>query len=1313
MAKYRYPGTQSFQANDAGIFYGREADQERLLRLIRLEQVIVLYGKSGLGKSSLLNAGVIPGLQADTTIEEVRFGGYWEGNPKSPLAVLEEQLWAEPLHPEIEALSEGRDPLWCKVKSRELAGKDDSSLLLIFDQFEELFTYGKAEVQAFKSALATLLQEGNPLWLQQQLTKQARTNPKVVSRKLRQQLLAPLDIKVLLTVRSDHLSLLHQFTSHFPNVLVNLYELKPLNAEQARAAIIQPAQQQGDHFASEAFAYTPQAVQLILDSLANEQGEIESFQLQLLCQQLEQKVLADRSITVIEDNHFQGTEGIQRILHGYYERQLEQLPESEQANARRFIEEGLVIDGRRAAVTAGAEEARYGISPDLLQRLLDSRLIRAANIHLGRIYELSHDSLVKPVMQSLESRQASEEKKRIEQELRIAEEQNKEERRRRRRAKGLAAIGFTLFVLAALAGLFAWQKYQEAERNKKRADAAALAAQAWTLYQEDHTLAFRVAEAALHIDSTSDDAQLTLMRIANNPETSFYRKVLTTHELEVNAVAFSADNSMMATGGKDTRIILWDKAEKIIHNYLGKQFGEDQPGHRGAVTALAFSEDEKSLLSVSGDGRIINWSVETGEKLLEWVAHPSGVTDLAVIPGARLIATAGMEGKVYLWTPTGEKRATLNGHTAAVTSLSVTDDGQYILTTSLDGSVRLWSGTGQLIRLLMAGEVAVNAGCFVPNSQLILLGLENTQAKVLDRSGQQIAVLNGHHGQVTDVDAFEANYLLTAADDGKAIVWTLDGEMVLALTGHKKRLNFARISPDQKTIVSGGFDFTVKLWDVDLNLDLQLRRHQNFIYCVDIDADNQRIVTASVDGSAKIWNPQGHWQTDLLGHTSTVQSAFFIPKTTEVITAGRDGTVRIWSAEGEELMKLEHTVAFNVARATAGRDRIIAATIDGRVKVWDKGGNLRKEWLTNSDSSVVQWLAINPEGDKIATVQTNTVKIWNWEGELLDSFVHERAEVIYKVAFASDGQSVYTTAGEFPVRRWSLTGVLQQNFFGHTNENYWVEIHPELPLVATASWDQTVGIWDTSGNLQLQIPHPSGLYSVAFSSDGAWLVTGSHDNIGRIWSKDGKLLAKLGERTNISSLLNSGLVSSLADIPFSMTETQLPLKYLEVLAAEEPGQYLREGLAALELAQQNKFSFSEKLAYFDQAVEWLSRAKTYSEEGEQAAIEEQLAATFRFKGEQLLIHRQFASALEAFEQGLSYSELDYLLVLKTLALLYDNQREAAMQFAEEHKGKPVPQIEWYVDYNDAVINELYWFEDQFGISTAEAEALMEMLQAGN
>ena len=157
---YRYPGARPFEPEDAGIFFGREKEIEHLLQRVQLETLMVLYAKSGLGKSSLLNAGLLPRIQEKQQLKpfSIRFQAFQEGSPNNrmPLDRARERLQTR--SPLLDHLFEEQPKsLWYLIKAHQLNEEDYKGALLVFDQFEELFTYPPEAIQAFARQLSELL----------------------------------------------------------------------------------------------------------------------------------------------------------------------------------------------------------------------------------------------------------------------------------------------------------------------------------------------------------------------------------------------------------------------------------------------------------------------------------------------------------------------------------------------------------------------------------------------------------------------------------------------------------------------------------------------------------------------------------------------------------------------------------------------------------------------------------------------------------------------------------------------------------------------------------------------------------------------------------------------------------------------------------------------------------------------------------------------------------------------------------------------------------------------------------------------------
>lgn len=458
----RYPGAKPFLTTEKDIFFGRTQDIKQLYRLLRLEQLVVLYGKSGLGKSSIINAGIVPEIKkaGDFTPLSIRFGAYTEGKIDMPTTIIR-NLISLPTHPIFESLLPTDRSLWRTLKSRQLQG--EKGFLLIFDQFEELFTYPSAEIERFGQQLGELFFTTIPTRYRNALDELLDTNPNAVTEDEIKQLYRPFPLRVLMAIRSDRMSLLNRLSSYLPNMLKNCHELLALNRSAAEEAILAPAYQRGEHFQSSQFDYTDNALDHILDFLTHQNTQpIESFQLQILCQSIEEKIIAKNLKTI----HKEDVSDPQKIYENYYENHIGVIEDLDnQLAARRFIEEGLVFEEeeRRLSLYEGVILKQYGISSDLLRTLVDSHLIRAEpSMQKGYTYELSHDTLVPPVLKAKTRRlqaervlKAEQERKVREAELKAINERAEHEKRLRHTAEASALRARRLLRVATLITIFA------------------------------------------------------------------------------------------------------------------------------------------------------------------------------------------------------------------------------------------------------------------------------------------------------------------------------------------------------------------------------------------------------------------------------------------------------------------------------------------------------------------------------------------------------------------------------------------------------------------------------------------------------------------------------------------------------------------------------------------------------------------------------------------------------------------------------------------------------------------------------------------
>lgn len=423
MQKKRYPGLRPFEAIDKDLFFGRDREVQDMSVLIELEKLVVLFGKSGYGKSSLINAGVIPHLVQTSEQDSgviiplmVRLGSYVEGNSPTPLktvlSYLEDRTSIYTSGDFLKSYLH-EESLWYNFKQRSL---ENTRFLLIFDQFEEFFTYPLEQQETFKVELAELLYTEIPQTVREIAPSLEKANRLFLSKHF--------EVKVLFIIRDDRMSQLNSLKDRLPTILHNPFELKGLNETQAQEAIVKPAQKQGDYVSSP-YTYSSDALKLMLQKLSEtnqhtKNNGIEAFQLQILCQYLESEVVSGKiTRNQIEPVNF--IEKIDDIYEGYYQRLLKNLPSRASRAAQRMIEDGLVFtdkktgESRRLSVDADLLLQRYahiGISRETLHDLENTFLLRRLHNSVGTYnYEVSHDTLIKPIINTAINREKDKNKR--------------------------------------------------------------------------------------------------------------------------------------------------------------------------------------------------------------------------------------------------------------------------------------------------------------------------------------------------------------------------------------------------------------------------------------------------------------------------------------------------------------------------------------------------------------------------------------------------------------------------------------------------------------------------------------------------------------------------------------------------------------------------------------------------------------------------------------------------------------------------------------------------------------------------------------
>jgi hypothetical protein len=467
-------GLSSYSEETRAYFHGRDEEAAELARRVQRKLLTVLFGQSGLGKTSLLRAGLVPRLRgagfcpvyvridyapespppADQ-IKQAIFkvtaeAGYWT---RAGSAVEGESLW-EFLHHRGDLL---RD-----------ANEQTLLPLLIFDQFEEIFTLAQADdagrqrAKRFLEELADLVENRPPADLERRLEEdEANADDFDFARA---------DYRILISLREDYLAHLESVKGAMPSITQNRMRLARMTGEQALSAVIKP----GGKLVSQEVAES--IVRFVAGGSELPNAEVEPSLLSLICRELNTVRQAQGKAEISADL-LAGSRDT--ILTEFYERALADQP----AGVRRVIEDELLTDsGYRESL---AEErvakalAAAGAEPDALAKLVDRRLLRIEERLDMRRVELTHDVLCGVVRSSRNLRHEREARDEAERQLAEQQERAAETRRTLHKTRRFAMIAAGLMLVALVSAVFGWVNWTRAkaadqQAQKARADAEKL-----------------------------------------------------------------------------------------------------------------------------------------------------------------------------------------------------------------------------------------------------------------------------------------------------------------------------------------------------------------------------------------------------------------------------------------------------------------------------------------------------------------------------------------------------------------------------------------------------------------------------------------------------------------------------------------------------------------------------------------------------------------------------------------------------------------------------------------------------------------------
>jgi WD40 repeat protein len=1059
-----YKGLASFEDSelDALLFFGREREIAAVAANVLASRLTVLYGPSGVGKSSLLGAGVARRLR-ELSGAPVVVHDTWAEDPEARLIAS--------IHAECGELGATAG----LVDTVAAASQQKGELHLLLDNFEEYILYHGVE---------------GPL---------SETLPELLRR-------PGLRVNVLLALRDDALAELDDFAGRIPELFSNLLRLDLLDREAGRAAILGPLARYSE-LAGETFTAEDALVEAVLDEASSDAG-VEAPYLQLVLERLWERERESGS-RELRLSTLRSIGGARAVVREHVQGALDRLPLAEQEAAARVVRQLVTPSGRKVSHEE-SDLAEYAEVEDAeLRRLLDTlgreRIVRGVNGMQGTPtrYEIFHDVLGPPILAWQAGQQLRRERIRA----------------RRQRRRLLAVIGASLVALAVVAAIAAYALVQrsDARTQARHARGGELAGRASANIPTNPQVSVHLALRAAELAPSKETADVLRSSLGAMRETRILRlggnivfaafapqgeRLLVAssngrlglfsrtgrllqalpRQSHLTEAAWSPDGKLFATGSFDGKVAIWQAGSPTPVRTISTP---------SPVTALSF--DRTTLLVGSGTHvRLVD--LATGR--IKTITLPSAVVTAALDPTGHVFAVATRSGKTtaasLLSAHTGRVIAHLPD--PGIRSFAFSPDGQLLASGSFDRTARIWSAaTGKQLHVLPHSGYVLAERFSADGSSLVTSSQDGAAYVWNVANGQRELLLVGATGKVNEA-AFspDGSEIATASDDTLArIYYSQDGRLLAPLAGSANAVTSVGFDPSGRTVVTGSSGGTARLWDA---------LPQGTLRPIDRRATPVQTMWAGHDavtvaGSrARIFKPSGRLVKQL-----TMPAPI-------VAAAARDRTIALGDRSGDLLVDRDGVVSVtHGVHATA-----LAVERGGRVLVG------RKSTVTTSGGRVLdvvggRVLGLSTGGNRFLVRLSGAVRVYTHGGNLVSTIDVATPHAV----LSPGGLGVATTSGEIAQLWDATTGKLLHALRGHHSPLNDVEYSPNGLQVVTVSDDHTGRIWSarTGRLLHVLVGHFFAVNTGSYSPDGHWIVTSSQFTAGLWNAVTGQLLFYLGRDT--------------------------------------------------------------------------------------------------------------------------------------------------------------------------------------------------------
>ena len=1070
-----FKGIYPYEYSDSNIFFLRNEERRYLSRLIVMYRGVLLYSASGIGKSSLINAGLIT-----DSINE----GF---NPE--ILRVQPVLGEEIIINQIEMYKGSRKYLPSIFPSRQ----EDKQIALSTENFKEII-YQNA-VQFHPLLIFDQFEEWVTLFTQSSngISKEKIFNTIISIIKD-----STLSAKILLVFREDYLAEFTPFFKSCPNLVDQYLRLSPISANKVINIIRGPFENSNQNYSAEINNELAVNIQEQFVERSHD-GNIQLTEVQIVAEGLYNAEADNKNARDIF-NKF----GIKGLIEQYFTKFLEELSIDEQNIAVALLSRMVTSSGTRNIISKenllNLVEVQEGINKNLLEATLDklekkTPLIKRERRNQVDYYEIASEFLIGWIQNKAKEHE-------------LEKQQKKKKKLFFKKVKIVSEIVVIFILIAAIIIYFV-----QGIREKRLSSARELAVLSnsyisndpeksilWALeamlttYEADGILAPQ-AEDAMHKALQASRIKLTIKQ--NAP---------------IRKAEFNSDGTRIATLTNDNIIRIWDSNSGKLENELSKNkyidFSFNPKGEQLALCSddtvkiwntLSDSFESKPLCDTSKimfvkysmTGKYIltidNYNITTiwdskNRKIFRkfYSRNKLFMLKAAFNMNDSLLAESDSYGSIHIYeVKSGKILKEWRGHTQEIYTIAFNPREDVLASGSRDMTVKLWNCknlsydpysdyTSYYYSLFTFNHPnTIFSVAFGNDGNTLISGGADRTAKVFNYySKTELFSLCGHTGYINSCEfCSDGTRILTAGEDSTVKIWSAEpGKDYITLSGKSiYSLRDLEFSTDSNHLAAAT-DNNVIIWNAKSGYYENQSPTNYYINSIDFNKDGSQIAIGDSYGKALIWNPKTDSIKYLNGHTKSIGCISFNPQGKIIAASSLDSTVILWNLEGKIInviggYKSEiRTIAFN----PINNSQLAIATYDSVVVIDYSLNKKVKQLFTLNNSAEINSIAYSPDGKIIAAGgSTGIVGLWD----------------------ATDGKELTRLVGH--------NGIILDIVFSHDGSK-----------LATASFDLTAKIWDLTNYRELLTltGASSRVRSVSFSMDDSKIAVGSEDGLIRIFS---------------------------------------------------------------------------------------------------------------------------------------------------------------------------------------------------------------------